>query len=199
MAQIDIKEIQRKAYTSYHQDGLLDIFASTYIIGFSIGILLDYFYDFSMGILLPALILPIIIPLWIAAKRKITMPRIGYVNFGQRAKPKFAALLGGVAGLGFAFLFVFIFANSSPWLDFIIQNSMLLLAVAVLLVVSVAGYAMGLKRFYAYGVLSFVLLAAGHFLGIFFAYILLVLGVIVMATGLALLAHFIKKYPVKGD
>ena len=160
---------------------------------------MDYLYDFSMGTILPVFLIPIIIPLWVAAKRKITMPRIGYVNFGQRAKPKLAALFGGVAGLGFAFLFVFVFAKSSPWFTFVAQNSMLLLGVAVLLVLSLAGYTMGIKRFYAYGLLSFALLVAGHYLEIFFAYILLALSITVMATGFALLVHFIKKYPIKGD
>ena len=199
MAQIDLKEIQRKAYTSYHQDGIIDIFGSTYIVGFSIGILLNELYNFDMATLLPILLVPIILPLWIAAKQKITIPRIGYVNFGKRAKPKFAALFGGVAGLGFAFLFVFAFARPSPWIDFVIQNAMLLLGIVVLLVVSLAGYAMGLKRFYAYAVLSFVLLVAGHYLDIFFVYILLALSLTVMATGFVLLVRFIKKYPLKGD
>jgi len=200
MAQIDLKEIQRKAYTSYHQDGLIDIFASIYIVGFSIGILLDYLYNFDMATILPILLVPVILPLWIAAKQKITIPRLGYVNFGKRDKPKFAAILGGVAGFGFAVLFIFLFSfRTSPLLDLAAQNSMLLLGVTVALVLALAGYAMGIKRFYAYGALTFALLAVGQYLGIFFAYVLLAISLTIMASGFALLSHFIKKYPKKGD
>jgi len=38
----NLKEIQRKAYTSYHQDVLIDIFASVYITVFAAGILMDF-------------------------------------------------------------------------------------------------------------------------------------------------------------
>jgi hypothetical protein len=58
---------------------------------------------------------------------------------------------------------------------------------------------MGLKRLYAFGVLALTVLAIGHFVGIFFAYILVALGITVMASGFTLLFIFIRKYPVKGD
>jgi hypothetical protein len=61
------------------------------------------------------------------------------------------------------------------------------------------GYSMGLKRLYAYGVLAAITLVIGHFLGIFFAYILMALGATVTVAGFALLISFVKKYPLKGD
>jgi len=39
----------------------------------------------------------------------------------------------------------------------------------------------------------------GHFFGIFFGYILLVIGTAVTAAGFALLISFVRKYPVQGD
>ena len=102
-----IKELERKVYTSQHQDGLIDIFASIYIIGFSIGILLDYIWDFSFGVLLPGILVVLVVPLWITAKRRITMPRIGYVNFGTRGKTKITAIFTGILVLGTAFFFAF--------------------------------------------------------------------------------------------
>ena len=197
---INLKEIERKAYTSYHQDGLADIFASIYILAFAIGILLDYLYDFSMGVILPGMLVAIVVPLWISAKKKITIPRMGYVNFGAKGNFKLAGLFGGILGLGVAVFFIFgLLEGPSPWLDFVISNGMLMFGIGALIVCSLFAYASGLKRLYTYGIVAFVLLAAGHFLGIFFAYILLVLGLIIMATGFALLARFIKKYPLKGD
>jgi hypothetical protein len=58
---------------------------------------------------------------------------------------------------------------------------------------------MGLKRLYAYGLLALSSLVIGHFMGIFFAYILMALGATIMVTGVALLVSFVKKYPLKGD
>jgi hypothetical protein len=201
----NLKEIERKAYMSYHQDGLLDIFAGIYIIGFGLGIFVDIVWDFGMGVIIfPGAFIAIAASLWIAAKRKITMPRIGYVNFGVRGgTSKLVALFIGlaVAGLGLAFVFAFATTQSGPrqWLDLIFQNGMLIAGFGSLIICALFGYSMGLKRLYAYGLLAMITLVIGHFMGIFFAYLLMALGVIVTAAGFALLLSFIKKYPLKGD
>ena len=201
----NLKEIERKAYMLYHQDGLLDIFAGIYIIGFGLGIFVDVAWDFGMGVIIfPGGFIAVALSIWIAAKRKITMPRIGYVNFGVRGgTSKLMALFIGlaVAGLGLAFVFALATTQSGSrqWLDFIFQNGMLIVGFGSLAVCILFGYSMGLKRLYAYGLLAAVSLVIGHFLGIFFAYILFALGITVMVTGVALLIGFVKKYPLKGD
>ncbi len=199
----NLKEIERKAYMSYHQDGLLDIVIAVYILGFSLGIWLDTAWDFGIGLTLPAVLIAIVLPVWIAAKRKITLPRIGYVNFGIRGTNKLFAIFLGlmVAGLGafFAFTLAVSQGGSREWLDIIFQNGLLVLGIGSLAVCLLFGYSMGLKRLYAYGVISLTALVIGHFTGIFFAYILLALGSIVMGTGVTLLINFVKKYPLKGD
>jgi hypothetical protein len=58
---------------------------------------------------------------------------------------------------------------------------------------------MGLKRLYAYGLLALIVLVIGHFLSIFFAYLLLALGITVMVAGFALLIGFVRKYPLQGE
>jgi len=199
----NLKEIERKAYMSYHQDGLLDIVIAVYILGFSLGIWLDMTWEFGIGLTLPAVLIAIVLPVWIAAKRKITLPRIGYVNFGIRGTNKLFAIFLGlmVAGLGafFAFTLAVSQGGSREWLDIIFQNGLLVLGIGSLAVCLLFGYSMGLKRLYAYGVISLTVLVIGHFTGIFFAYILLALGSIVMGTGVTLLINFVKKYPLKGD
>jgi hypothetical protein len=76
---------------------------------------------------------------------------------------------------------------------------MLLVGFGSLAVCILFGYSMGLKRLYAYGLLAAVSLVMGHFLGIFFAYILFALGITVMVTGVAVLINFVRTYPLKGD
>ena len=201
--ELNLKEIERRAYMSYHQDGLLDIFAGIYILGFGIGILMDILWEFGFGVIMPGIILVTVLPIWIAAKRKITLPRIGYVNFGIRGANKLIAIFVGlmVAGLGTFFVFIFTVFQGGPreWLDLIFQNGMIFVGVGSLAVCVLFGYSMELKRLYAYGLIALTILVIGHFMGIFFAYILLALGIMVMVTGVALLIGFVKKYPLKGD
>jgi hypothetical protein len=194
-----MKEIERKAYTSYHQDGLIDIFACVYIVGFSIGILLDYIWDFSFGVLIPGFLVVLVVPLWIAAKRKITVPRVGYVNFGTRGKSKMTAIFLGILVLGVAFFFAFSIYLESSWLRFIIDNGMIAIGIGALTVCSLFGYATGIKRLYAYGIVALALFAVGYFFEIFFAYIVFALGLIVLSARIVLLVRFVRKYPLKGD
>jgi hypothetical protein len=199
----NLKQIERKAYMSYHQDGLMDIFAGLYILGFGLGIFMQIIWDSSFGIILPAILITTVLPLWIAAKRKITMPRIGFVNFGTRGANKLTAVFIGtmVAGL-FAF-FAFTFATSQSglrhWLDLIVQNGMLIVGFGSLAVCALFGYTMGLRRLYAYGLVAAISLVIGHFMGTFFGYIIMALGTTVMVVGFVLLTSFVRKYPLKGD
>jgi hypothetical protein len=199
----NLKEIERRAYMSYHQDGLLDIFAGLYILGFGIGILMDILWEFGFGVIMPGIVLVTVLPIWIAAKRKITLPRIGYVNFGIRGANKIIAIFVGlmVAGLGALSIVTFTVFQGGPreWLDFIFQNGMIFVGVGSLAVCMLFGYSMGLKRLYAYGLLAATALVIGHFMGISFAYILLALGTAVMVTGVVVLTNFVRKYPLKGD
>jgi hypothetical protein len=200
--QPNLKEIERRAYMSYHQDGLLDIFVAVYILGFGVGVWMDMTWELGFGIALPAILIATVLPIWIAAKRKITMPRIGFVNFGIRGASKITAIFIGIMVLGLGAFFVFTLATfqggSRQWLDLIFQNGMLIVGFGSLAVCILFGYSMGLKRLYAYGLLALVSLVIGHFMGIFFAYILMALGTTVMVTGIALLISFVKKYPLQG-
>jgi hypothetical protein len=199
----NLKEIERRAYMSYHQDGLLDIFAGLYILGFGLGIIIDILYEFGFGIIMPAILIAMVLPIWIAAKRKITIPRIGFVNFGTRGANKLTAVFIGTMVAGLGAFFVFTVATSQggmrQWLDLIVQNGMLIVGFGALVVCALFGYTMGLKRLYAYGLLAVIALAIGHFTGIFFAYIITTLGITVMVAGFALLISFVRKYPLKGD
>ena len=201
--EVNLKEVERRAYMSYHQDGLMDIFAGLYVLGFGLGIFMQIIWDFSFGIILPAILITTVLPIWIAAKRKITMPRVGYVNFGIRGANKLTAVFMGtmVAGL-FAF-FAFAFATSQngsrEWLDLIVQNGMLIVGFGSLAICALFGYTMGLKRLHAYGILAAFSLIIGQFLEIFFAYIILALGTTVVVVGIILLINFVKKYPLKGE
>jgi hypothetical protein len=201
-----LREIEKKTYMSYHQDGLLDIFIGIYVLLFGIGISLMTLTDFSMWFIIPAIFPAIMIPIWISAKKRITMPRIGYVNFGVRGVNKMMAIFIGlmVAGLGVFMVFGLGTSMGEGWAltlrDFFISNSMLIIGIGAAAVSSLFAYTMGLKRLYGYALLTFVLFFTAHFITIPFEYFLLTIGFVIIISGFVLLMQFIRKYPLpQGD
>jgi hypothetical protein len=197
-----LREIEKKTYMSYHQDGLLDIFVGIYALLFAIGISLMTMSNFSTWFIIPAIFPAIMIPIWISAKKRITMPRIGYVNFGVRGVNKMMAIFIGlmVAGLGAFMVFGLGASMGEGWAltlrDFFISNSMLIIGVGAVVVSSLFAYTMGLKRLYGYGLLIFVLFFTGYFVAIPFEYFLVAIGLVIIISGFALLIRFIRKYPL---
>lgn len=203
----NLKEIERRTYMSYHQDGLLDTCIGVFILGFGLASFMHDVWGFDSIIvrMIPCIFFgAIILPIYAVAKLKITMPRIGYVNFGKKGRNKRMALALGLMAAGWSAFIAIIFLCSprfgNPlWLDLISQNVLLIIGVGSLTVFSLFGYALALKRLYGYGLLALIAFAFGHFLGILLAYTLMALGTMVMVTGFALLIGFLKKYPLDGD
>ena len=202
MKEPSLKEVEKRTYMSYHQDGLLDIFVGIYVLLFGLGILLRTVGDFSTWFIIPAIFPAVMVPIWVSAKRRITMPRIGYVKFGVRGAGKFMALLLGlvVAGAGLGTFMAFSFASSQGWAlafrNLMISYAMIIIGIVAASVSSLFGYTMGLKRLYAYGLLIFVLFFAGYFIPFPFEYILLTIGLVITINGFVLLIRFIRKYPI---
>jgi hypothetical protein len=146
------------------------------------------------------------IPIWISAKKKITMPRIGYVNFGTRGANKMMALFLGlmVAGLGSFMVFGLGAFMGQSWAltlrDFLISNSMILIGIVAATISSLFGYTMGLKRLYGYALFTLLLFFTGYFLVIPLEYFLVTIGLVIIISGFVLLMRFIRKYSLlQGD
>jgi hypothetical protein len=197
-----LREIEKKAYMSYHQDGLLDIFVGLYALAFGLGMIADKTLEFGFGTIMPAILIAIVLPIWIEAKRKITMPRIGFVKFGTRGSNKLFALLLGlaVAGLGVFMLFSVFLATGQIgrpwWIEILFQYGMIWIGLGTAVIGSLFAYTMGLKRLHGYGLLTLALFAGGYFLSVPFEYLLLVIGSVIIASGAALLVQFVRRYPL---
>jgi len=200
-----LREVEKRTYMSYHQDGLLDIFVGVYVLSFASGILLLTLTDFSTWFVsIPAIFPAIMVPIWISAKRRITMPRIGYVKFGGSGANKFTAIFIGLMVAGLGVFMAFSFASSHAWAltlrNLIISNGMIIIGVSAAAISSLFAYTMGLNRLYAYGLLTLVLFSAGHFTTIPFGYFLLTIGLVIIINGFVLLMQFIRKHPLpQGD
>jgi hypothetical protein len=201
LSQSNLREIEKRTYMSYHQDGLLDIFIGMYILLLGFGIYMLTTNDFTTWFIFPAIFPAIITPLWISAKKKITMPRIGYVKFGTKGANKLTIIFIGflVAGLG-AFM-AFSFASNQGWAislrNLIIPNIMIILGTAIVLTSSLFAYIMGLNRLYFYGILSLMLFIAGYLIAVQMAYVIMIIGIVLLLTGSYLLNRFIRKYPLE--
>lgn len=87
---IDLKHIEKKVYTSFHQDGLIDLFLGFIMLIAILSSTLDasgipdsvriIIYIPLMAILGPAL--------YMLGKKYITLPRLGYVKLGSKQKQK---------------------------------------------------------------------------------------------------------------
>jgi hypothetical protein len=205
MTKTSLREIEKKTYMSYHQDGLIDIFVGIYVLLFGLGILLLTVTDFGTWFVIPAIFPAIMIPVWISAKKRITMPRIGYVKIGSRGASKLMAIFIGlmVAGLGVFMVFTFA-SRTQTWAsvlrDLLISNGMIIIGIAAATISSLFAYTMGLKRLYAYGLLTLVLFFTGYFVAVPFEYLLVTIGLVIIINGFVLLSRFIRKYPLtQGD
>ena len=189
---INLKKIERKAYTSYHQDGLIDVFAGFLILSFGLWLILDMAW---MGWILWF----VAVSAYAAAKRVFTIPRIGFVKFApHRVKAmqiiavtgfSLCALLGVVA-------FIQVEGGGTPiWLLFAIENYMLVIGVSVAASFCVVGYTFRIRRMYAYALLTLIMFVTGHFLYYPLHYYVILLGTLILLFGLALLIRFIRRYP----
>lgn len=96
---IDLKALERKAWTSYFQDGLWEIVIGTILLVSTLSCALEAAgvadatrtaIYFPLMMVLPPLILTL-------GKRYITLPRMGYAKFGRRRELNMIKLMAAIA------------------------------------------------------------------------------------------------------
>lgn len=189
---INLKEIERKAYTSYHQDGILEITIAFVILIFAAVILGEIPW---LGAITGALT----VSFYAGIKKLVTVPRIGYVKFSQQRTKKITVLtlvLGLVSMVAGIFAFMQTTSSGTPeWVLILIDNYMLTIGTAVAFLFLLGGYAFKTKRIYAYALLTLTLFVGGHFVSLPLYYYLGALGIIILAVGLTMIIRFVHKYP----
>jgi len=190
---INLKKIERKAYTSYHQDGLVDVFAGVLILSFGLWLILDMVW---MGWILWF----VVISAYAAAKRVLTIPRIGFVKFAPhrvKALVTIAVIVFSLFALLGAVAFMQVEGGGTPiWLLFAIENYMLVIGVSGATLFCVVGYTFRVKRMYAYALLTLIMFVTGHFLYFPLYYYMTLLGTLILFSGLAMLIRFIRRHPL---
>jgi len=186
---INLKEIQRKVYLTFFQDGLWDIFLGLFILGWGLSILTEAAY-------LPGVsFLGIYFAIW-GIKKWLIYPRIGYVRFSassrRRITARFLIFLTVVLLLGITAGLVWGIGTRPQWLaDYfpLIFNGMLAA------IVCLAAYWARVNRFYLHAVLIFLGAVFHLWLGIRWEFGFIGAGGIIVLIGLGILIIFLRKYP----
>ncbi|MFC1651180.1 hypothetical protein ACFL2X_06375 [Candidatus Latescibacterota bacterium] len=192
---IDLKELERSAYLSFHQDGVPDIILGLWLIFFGIEMSTDLFF---INLFLPL----IFMGTGYYAKKLITIPRMGYVNFSQRRKTKEKGKMILMVSLGIAvlgvFLTVFLVSGvSSGLMDFLKLYPLLVLAILWAVMPIMSALLLGIKRMYAYAVLIVLFFVPVQAVFPYEPGRVIVTGAVILLAGIWVLARFMKKYPLQ--
>jgi hypothetical protein len=192
--ELDMKEIERKAYRSYSEDGLVDIAIGAVILLWGVFLVTEPSgFIGLLGVLAFAI--------WYLGKRFITIPRIGMIHPSQKMEKKtrnltITLLVLGVIALGSVSIGV-IFVGKPP-----IDYSLSILGLVIAGGVCVLAYLLNASRIYAYAFLIFAAFAGGEILSQTitaidaFALSVIIAGVLILLSGLIVMVRFVRKYPV---
>ena len=187
----ELKRLERKAWTSYHQDGLVDFF-----LGF---LLIAGFLGYNIGdagrVLGPILQLSSA-GFLILSKKLITVPRMGLVEFGpeRRAKKRKTALIATVAVIATVALLVLTLTGNIGWIRDNHTAFSILLGAGIWLVFSFFAYMQDFQRLYMLGALFATAIMLSELLNNPIP--ILVAGVAACISGLVQLKRFLARYPL---
>lgn len=191
----DFRKLEKKAYLSYHQDGLLDLVIGAVILGLGI----NEATDSSAWSLMAILLISAYVPL----KRVITYPRLGYAKFNSKRGGVDTRLAGLVVAAALVLLLVGMLvllrpdsSSSSPLVLAIRTSPMLLYGLLGCFGFGLGGFILGLGRLYAFALLSVVIMIGGHLLNLTLSVAFMLLGGAILATGAVLLVRFLRRNPI---
>jgi hypothetical protein len=191
---LDMKEIERRAYLTLSEDGIIDIVIGCVFLGW--GSLLAAGPASLIGLLVP-----LALGLWYVGKRFLTIPRVGLVIPSKKMESKFRNYAALLLVFGIILLVGIVIWQVSGG-GSIGKHSLGLLGLAIAAGISSAAFLLDAKRLYAYAALLFIAFAVGESLnpGIttidtFLVSVILASGLIVL-SGLVVLIRFLRKYPL---
>lgn len=191
-----LKELERRAYRATFEDGVYDIlFGLVFLILAGIPILETMGISRFPGYFL--FLIPILV-LWLG-KRHITIPRLGFVEFGPKRKSKRRVL---------AWVFGVVLVLTLPLMIIMLRQGLpgnqvwFIVALFAAPLLAVAIFAVDCPRLYIYAALLAATVAESEFLTSYVGTPFNALisfgipGTAIIIYGISLLITFIKKYPL---
>ena len=193
----ELKALEERAYKRTWEDGVLDI-----IIGAGLT-LLGVLFRTELAGLAGMFVAVLMMPLWALGKKLITVPRLGYVEFGaerkarERGWTKQLLVLGTMTFVLAVGLYVAIRSDGGVAESLAdLRIGYLLMGVLIALGLAVAGMMIGTGRFVGYAGIVLTATGVGYVTGVELEDYLLAAGLVILACGFVVLARFLHRYPV---
>jgi len=184
----ELKVLERRMANRYMEDGFWDMYLGLMALAFGLTILLDISY-------LTGIVVAIGFALQRVGKSLVTFPRIGYIKLRHARKRNLASILSGVLMLGLMVFVLFIVGDENPIKTFVFQNMLIIMAVIWGGAIALAGFSLGVKRYYLYALLVFSAVIASDLVGNL-GINLTISGTLIILTGVIVMVRFIQKYPI---
>ncbi len=198
---IDLKELEKKAWKSTLEDGIFEIYFGILHLSLTIGVVLDEVLPFPYNSIIAFSIIGLGLIFFFIAKKYVSQPRLGKVKFGlSRIKRKFKTI--AVLTVNF-FLLLIIYLIG---INFNLPGYLYGLIVGLLfftLPLCFVAYFLQFNRLYA---IAF-LLGLSFFLDELFALFLIpepfdsllafgIVSIMILSIGIVVFIRFLKKYPL---
>jgi hypothetical protein len=191
--ELDINEIERKTYMSYHEDGLVDIAIGMVILTWGIFLVTE-----PSGLI--GLLAPLAFAVWYLGKRFVTFPRTGMIQPSPKMEKRYRNLaifmfVLGLVALGGILVGRTMFAFPAGY-------SLSILGLVLAFGVSLLAFLLNASRLYLYAILIFIAFAGGEALSTnittfdAFAVSVILAGGLILLSGLIVLVRFLRKYPL---
>lgn len=204
----DLKEIERKAFRSVHQDGLWDIYIGGLLLVLSLMFTIPESGEGELSTIgLTLLGVAVVFGFFQLGKKYITTPRMGQVRFGaerQKRKIRLGWIMGAYVlvtlGLVLFSLYVWNRSASGQAVDLILTPSLerVLVASVAALIAGTSTLVISYFREFVRG--YYIALLMG--LGFFFTLLLdmtvpmIIAGVLILVPGLVLFVNFLRQHPL---
>ncbi|MFX1453931.1 MAG: hypothetical protein ACFFDB_01015 [Promethearchaeota archaeon] len=201
---LNLNELEKKAWKSTFQDGLWDIFFGLIFIGMGI-YQIPRFYGlddtFTLIMILMSWNFSLVL-LFIIGKKFVTMPRMGFVKYGKERvvkRVKLAIFLGFMVLVNVIFLFL-----PSTGLDISLNAFTTMLIIGTLFItfpLCVMAYFLQFERLYIIAIMGGLGLSIGELLRptvgspLHHIIIFSVIGGIITTWGIVIFIRFLKEYP----
>lgn len=208
---IDLKPIEKKIYTSFHQDGLIDLFLCFIMLVSILSSTLDasgVADSIRIAIYTPLIVIlgPV---LYILGKRYITFPRMGYVKLGSKQKRKRRIIIFSIITVVLLTLVIMtiILVNKAGKADsfFGIKTEFWSSAVVTMIIIgifSIIAFVLMTPRFYLLGLIvgmsEPLYLLLKHFTQIKYVGVIAygIPAVLLFILGTVVIKRFVNKYPL---
>ena len=200
------RTLEKKMWSRIFDDGLFDIYLGVVFINVAVFMVAGDLGG-SYGIAIYAVVLLAGHQAYVAAKRRITLPRVGYFKPSQQHRKRFGVV--GAISVSVSILMVAAttlavtgaFTGGIPLVLVLFG----ILAIKMVVLFSLAGHYLGVVRFYGYAVLGAVGMVGAEIavataeVGRNWDVVAMfgVPGVVMIPIGIVMLSRFIRAYPIR--